>query len=121
MQDQTLNEEYTVVAKGVEVRCKGIEQVVTAVKALSDREVPLPLESFARMEAEQRAERNIAPSPLAQTIAEIMAAAPRPLRPVEVMYAVRKRGLRSANYNNVYAALRYGPFEKAGGRWTSAA
>lgn len=107
-------EEYTVVARGVEVRCKNIAQVVVAVEALSgDREVPV-----ARASETHSATEAVVQS-ANDAIAELFRVDPAPKRPVEIIKALRKRGVPRAEtkYNHVYAVLRYGPYVKDEGRW----
>lgn len=119
MEHNSLNDEtYTVVARGIEVKCASIAQVVAAVNALTmDREVALPQATRERMEREGDT------LDLHSAVEKVVAQAPRPLRPVEVQKAVRKLGVpaRDATYHRVYAQLRYGEFERDGGRWSASA
>lgn len=123
----TQPEGYTVVVRGVEVQCSTVEQVVEAVRALEpltrgDREVAPPL----------RTDREVAlpngnpstDSPLTRELEFVLRAAPRALRPVEIIRALRKRGhsRNDTKYARVYGALRHSAeFVKEGGRWSVSA
>lgn len=122
----THTEGYTVSVRGLEVHCTSIEQVVEAVQALEglatrgDHEVEPPLRTDREVALPDG--NPSADSPLTRELEMVLRAAPRALRPVEIIRALRKRGLsRSATkYARVYGALRHGGFEKDGGRWSVA-
>ena len=115
---------YVVELRGLKVQCATVEQVVEAVRALEplanghDREVAVPM----------RTDREVAltngnageDSPLTRELYAMLREAPRALRPVEIVRALRKRGLGRAEtkYARVYGALRHGDFMKQGGRWS---
>lgn len=113
MLDETMDDGYTIVARGVEVRCKSIAQVVVAVEALSgDREVPVARATEPAHDAAAQTAN--------EAIAELFRLDPTPKRPVEIIKALRKqrRVPRSElTYNHVYAMLRYGPYVKDEGKW----
>lgn len=97
---------YVIEARGVAIKVNTVEQVVDLVRNLTIAEAP-PVP---------------APRDLSGAIEAIMRDG-RPRTPTEVMHALLAQGFKpsEATYNRVYAALRYGEFEKDGGRWTVAA
>lgn len=119
------NEGYTVELRGLKIQCASVEQVVAAVRALE------PLAGDREVEVPTRTDREVAlpagnpslDSPLTRELEFVLKAAPRALRPVEIIRALRKRGLSRADtkYARVYGALRHGGFEKEAGRWSVSA
>ena len=84
------------------------------VKALVplEREVPVPTSAEARDESISFAN----PNPIATAVYDLFRETPSWRRPVEIVKALKKRGTRT-KYANVYAVLRYGDFDKQGGKW----
>lgn len=114
-------EEYTVVHGGTSVKCTSVEQVVEVVKRLErDREVPVPTPAPV-FEREVPVPRKLAvyDLPLKDAVAEVLNEERVPMRPVELVKVLRKRGLpkTEATYQRVYAALRYGNFTYDDGLW----
>jgi hypothetical protein len=111
-------EEYTVIHGHTTVKCTSVEDVVEVVKRLEyDREVPVP----APVEREVPVQRKLAvyDLPLKDAVEEVIADERVPMRPVEIVKLLRKRGVpkSEATYQRVYAALRYGNFAYDDGLW----
>ena len=103
---------YTVMYRGIEVKCDSVERVVEAVNALAplEREVPVPQHASADAASE-------APSPVAAAVQELFVREPAWRRPIEIVKALRRQRVPGTKYTTVYAALRYGAFVKREGRW----
>ena len=114
------NEEYTVIHGQTHVKCTSVEQVVEVVKRL-EHDVEVPVAPSARVEREVPVPRKLAvyDLPLKDAVVEVLSDQRVPMRPVELVKALRKRGLpkTEATYQRVYAALRYGPFAYDDGLW----
>lgn len=114
---------YTVVFRGLEVKCGDIAEVVSAVKALEPLE-QMPLRAGDRVEREvpvvTRAPAPIAvisTSPVAVAVYDLFRAKPHWRRPIEIVKELKRRRVVNAKYTTVYAVLRYGDFVKREGRW----
>lgn len=114
MQHTTTEPEYTIEYHGVTIKCQDVESVVETVKALVplEREVPVPTHDDAATDALPVANAN----PVATAMYTMYRETPTWRRPVEIVKALRKYGVRT-RYANVYAVLRYGDFVKREGRW----
>ena len=113
------NEEYTVIHGSTSVKCTSVEQVVEVVKRLEhDIEVPV---SQPPLEREVPTPRKLAvyDLPLKDAVTEVFSDERIPMRPIEIVKALRKRGVAKseATYQRVYAALRYGNFAYDDGLW----
>lgn len=115
----TDNEEYTVVHGHTSVKCTSVEQVVEVVKRLEhDREVPVP-QPVSEREVPTPRKLAVYDLPLKDAVTEVFSEERVPMRPIELVKALRKRGVpkTEATYQRVYAALRYGNFAYDDGLW----
>ena len=109
--NETQVPEFTVEFHGITIKCRDVEHVVETVKALVplEREVPVPTHAEAPIEFANT-------NPIATAVYDLFRETPSWRRPVEIVKALKKRGTRT-KYANVYAVLRYGDFDKQGGKW----
>ena len=110
---------FVVEFHGLKVHCDTMEHVVTAVKALAplEREVPVPMRTDREVAVPEPISI-VGASPIATAVYDLYREEPRWRRPVEIVKALKKRGVRT-KYPNVYAVLRYGDFVKREGRWNT--
>lgn len=115
MQHNEMREpEFTVEFRGIAIKCRDVEHVVETVKAL----VPLEREVAIPASAEAHAPLDVpGASPVATAVYDLFREQPTWRRPVEIVKALKRKRVQGAKYTSVYAVLRYGDFEKAGGKW----
>ena len=110
--NETQVPEFTVEFHGITIKCRDVEHVVETVKALVplEREVPVPTHAEAPIEFANA-------NPIATAVYDLFRETPSWRRPVDIVKALKRKRVQGAKYTSVYAVLRYGDFEKAGGKW----
>lgn len=106
---------YRVEVRGLTIACDTVEQVIEVVQRMDrfvDREVPLPAPISEPVVFEVPNA-----NALATAVYGLFREDYRWRRPVEILKALKRKKMKDATYNRVYAVLRYGDFKQRDGKW----